>query len=93
MGDGPKKGVVEDVPRERFLSGAFSLAIDCRRLITKPSIPGLWEDNVRTGFRERDQFDFEARCRARQPRGAVCLHCSLADFERGPCSGVNWIFK
>jgi integrase len=39
------------------LKRAFSLAIEAGTLITKPHIPMLEEDNVRTGFFEREQFE------------------------------------
>jgi integrase len=39
------------------LKRAFSLAVRSGLLMTKPYIPTLSEDSVRTGFFERDQFD------------------------------------
>lgn len=39
------------------LKRAFSLGIEAGKLTVKPRIPMLREDNVRTGFFERDQFE------------------------------------
>jgi hypothetical protein len=39
------------------LKRAYALALRAGKLITKPYIPTLKEDNVRTGFFEREQFE------------------------------------
>jgi len=63
---GLQNGRIDDVPivpsngeinRElTTLKRAFSLAIQADKLITKPHIPLLREDNVRTGFFEPEQY-------------------------------------
>ena len=68
-----KDGTVRQVPeRRRAIAGVsnaeinreltilkriFSLAIQAEKLLHKPHIPLLREDNTRTGFFEREHFD------------------------------------
>ena len=56
-----RKRSLDDVERriERHLTALkrmFDLAIQAVKLLQKPNIPFLKEDNVRVGFFERDQF-------------------------------------
>jgi integrase len=39
------------------LKRAFTLGVEAGRILTRPHIPSLQEDNVRQGFFEREQFD------------------------------------
>jgi integrase len=41
---------------------AYSLAIQQRKLMTKPHVPTLKENNVRKGFFEHEQFESVRRC-------------------------------
>ena len=55
------------------LKRAFSLAMQAGKLIAKPYIPMLREDNVRTGFFEREQFASVQRHIPSHLRGVVAF--------------------
>ena len=71
------------------LKRAFTLAVQGRKLVTRPYIPMLTEDNVREGFFEADQF--EAVCRhlpkAIQP---VARFAYITGWRRGEILAHTW---
>jgi len=46
-----------DQPELALLKRMYTLAIQAGKLLTRPHVPLLAENNVRTGFFEREQFD------------------------------------
>ena len=69
----------------RSVKRMFSLALQSGKLLHKPHIPMLKENNVRTGFFERHEFD-AVLCRLpgrRSARRDLCAHHRLANRQRG----------
>lgn len=72
--------------RKIFFGGVFSLAIQSGKLLQKPHIALLKEDNVRVGFFERDQF--QAVLQRLAP--AVRPSSSRSPANCRPQSGPRW---
>ena len=70
------------------LKRMFTLATQSAKLLHRPYIPMLRENNVRQGFFERDQYEsIRDHLPAAFPwRGGVCLRDGLADAKRDPAA-------
>ena len=75
-----------------ILKRMFSLAIQAGKLLHKPHIPLLREDNVRTGFFEPDQFAsvYAASADSHSASDRVRLHHRLANPVRGSDAAVAY---
>lgn len=71
------------------LKRAFSLACQAGRLGAAPHIPGLVENNVRSGFFERDQFE-DVRQRLPEALRPVVTFAYITGWRLAEITGLMW---
>jgi integrase len=71
------------------LKRAFSLAVQERKILSRPHIPMLAENNVRQGFFEREQFEAVQRHLPEEIRPAATF-AYITGWRRSEIIGLTW---